>query len=76
MGKQLIKFCFFFFNFLLSFKGTTDPLLKKFSKGIENIKGRNFFEKSYLEFKFIFTNLKVIAYKYLFYNLNKFECLF
>jgi hypothetical protein len=39
--------------------GCTDPIIRKLSKGIENIEGRNFIEKTYLEFKFIFTNLKV-----------------
>lgn len=40
--------------------GTTDPLLRKLSKGIEKVEGKTFIEKTYFEFKFIFTNLKYL----------------
>lgn len=40
--------------------GTTDPFLRKLSKGIEKVEGKNFIEKTYFEFKFIFTNLKYL----------------
>ena len=48
--------------------GATNPLLRKYSTGIEDIKAESFLLKSYLEIKFLFTNFKVICqFKFAFF---------
>ncbi|RNA02988.1 transmembrane protein -like [Brachionus plicatilis] len=39
--------------------GITNPFIRKGSIGLEKIKADNFVTKSYLEFKYLFTNLNV-----------------
>lgn len=39
--------------------GITNPFIRKGAIGLENIKSNNFLTKTYLEFKYLFTNLSV-----------------
>lgn len=39
--------------------GITNPFIRKGAIGLESIKSNNFFIRTYLEFKYLFTNLNV-----------------
>ena len=39
--------------------GVTNPFIRRASAGIENIQAGNFLAKTFLEFKFLFTNINV-----------------